>query len=67
MKMDVEQERTKLINVLRRTARMAQQAQWTGAADDEAAVFCVTQYNRVLARLSELDESLQAVQGHRTR
>ena len=54
--MEREQEIAKLVNVLRRTSRMALQAEWTGSATDTAA-FCVEQYNRVLARLKELDGS----------
>lgn len=52
--MERKKEIAKLVNVLRRTARMAQQAGWTGD-DDEAAAFSAQQYNRVLARLTELD------------
>lgn len=52
--MERKKEIAKLVNVLRRTSRMAQQAGWTGD-DDEAAAFCAQQYNRVLTRLTELD------------
>jgi len=38
--MEKEKELAKLINVLRRTARMAMQSEWTGSAQDTAA-FCV--------------------------
>jgi hypothetical protein len=55
--MEKQKELAKLINVLRRTSRMAMQSEWTGSAQDTAA-FCVEQYNRVLARLKELDESV---------
>ncbi len=55
--MEREQEILKLINLLRRTARTAMQAQWTGG-DADAAAFCVKQYNRVLARLQALDPDL---------
>ena len=55
--MEKEKELVKLINVLRRTARMAMQSEWTGSSQDTAA-FCVEQYNRVLARLKELDDSV---------
>ena len=58
--MERDQELLKLINVLRRTGRMASQAHWTGA-DKDAARFCAEKYNRVLARLQELDESVGAV------
>ncbi|MFQ5568630.1 MAG: hypothetical protein ACE5G0_03080 [Rhodothermales bacterium] len=53
--MEQKKEIAKLVNVLRRTARMARQARHTGTNDD-AASFCVEQYNRVLARLIELDQ-----------
>ena len=52
--MEREKEMAKLVNVLRRTARMALQSEWTGSSQD-AARFCAEQYNRVLARLRELD------------
>jgi hypothetical protein len=52
--MERDKELAKLVNVLRRTARMALQTEWTGSSAD-AAHFCVEQYNRVLARLKELD------------
>jgi len=55
--MEREKELTKLINVLRRTSRMALQSEWTGSNQD-AAAYCVEQYNRVLARLKEIDSSV---------
>ncbi len=58
--MEREKEIAKLINVLRRTSSMARQSEWTGSGQD-AAAFCVEQYNRVLARLKEIDESVGAV------
>src|SRR3954471_3876679 len=58
--MERDKELLKLINVLRRTGRMASQAHWTGAEKD-AAAFCAEKYNRVLARLKELDEAVGAV------
>jgi hypothetical protein len=58
--MEREKELSKLINVLRRTARVAVQSQWTEANAD-AARFCVEQYNRVLARLKELDPGVSAI------
>jgi hypothetical protein len=58
--MEREKELAKLINVLRRTARMAMQAEWTGGKED-AAAFCVDQYNRVLARLKEIDPGISAI------
>ena len=50
----MEQETVKLLNVLRRIARAAAYAGWTKAGAD-ATQFCVAQYNRVLARLTELE------------
>ena len=50
--MERDQELLKLINVLRRTGRMASQAHWTGE-DKDAAAFCANKYNRVLARLKD--------------
>jgi hypothetical protein len=54
----MEQEQVKLLNVLRRIARAARYASWT-RSDPQAARFCVTQYNRILARLTELEPSLK--------
>jgi len=54
----MEQETVKLLNVLRRIARAAGYAGWTKAQPD-ATQFCVAQYNRVLARLSELEPSVK--------
>ena len=58
--MEREKELVKLINVLRRTSRMALQSEWTGGKED-AATFCTDQYNRVLARLKEIDPGVNAV------
>lgn len=58
--MEREKEIAKLVNVLRRTARMALQSEWTGSGQD-AAAFCVEQYNRVLARLKEIDKDVGVV------
>ncbi len=58
--MEREKELVKLINVLRRTSRMALQSEWTGGKED-AAAFCTDQYNRVLARLKELDPGVGVV------
>jgi hypothetical protein len=58
--MEREKELAKLVNVLRRTSRMAQQSEWTGTSED-AARFCVEQYNRVLARLKEIDPGVGGV------
>ena len=54
----MEQETKKLLNVLRRISRAAGYAAWTKAGPD-ATQFCVAQYNRVLARLSELEPSVK--------
>jgi hypothetical protein len=58
--MEREKELVKLINVLRRTSRMALQSEWTGGKED-AAAFCTDQYNRVLTRLKEMDPGVGAV------
>lgn len=58
--MEREKEIAKLVNVLRRTSRMALQSEWTGGKEDVAA-FCIEQYNRVLARLKEIDPDVGAV------
>jgi hypothetical protein len=54
----MEKETVKLLNVLRRIARSAGYAAWT-KADPEAARFCVSQYNKVLARLTEIEPALK--------
>jgi hypothetical protein len=54
----MEQETVKLLNVLRRIARAAAYAGWTKAGAD-ATQFCVAQYNRVLARLTELEPAVK--------
>jgi hypothetical protein len=53
----MEKEIVKLTNVLRRIARSAGYAAWANASAD-AASFCVAQYNRVLARLLELEPAI---------
>ena len=58
--MEREKELAKLINVLRRTSRMALQSEWTGGSQD-AAAYCTDQYNRVLARLKEIDPNVSVV------
>jgi hypothetical protein len=58
--MEREKEIAKLVNVLRRTSRMALQSEWTGGSQD-VATFCVDQYNRVLARLKEIDPTVGSV------
>jgi hypothetical protein len=54
----MEQETVKLLNVLRRIARAAGYAAWTKSGTD-ATQFCAAQYNRVLARLSELEPAVK--------
>ena len=58
--MEREKEIPKLVNVLRRTSRMALQSEWTGGGED-VATFCIDQYNRVLARLKEIDPGVESV------
>lgn len=54
----MEQEIVKLLNVLRLTARAARYFEWTKSAS-EASEFCIVQYNRILARLSELEPTIK--------
>jgi hypothetical protein len=54
----MEQEVVKLLNVLRRVARAARYAEWTRSSPD-ATQFCVAQYNRILARLGELEPAMK--------
>jgi hypothetical protein len=56
----MEKETVKLINVLRRIARSARYAA-SVKSDPETARFCVTQYNKVLARLSELEPGVKSL------
>lgn len=58
--MEREQELRKLITVLHRTVRSAMQLQWMGAGEAEAR-FAVAQYNKILARLGELDPTIKSV------
>jgi hypothetical protein len=58
--MDREQELKKLINVLHRTARAASRVQWMDAGESEAR-FATAQYNRILARLIELNPEISSV------
>ena len=58
--MEREKEIAKLVNVLRRTSRMALQSEWTGSSEDVSG-FCIDQYNRVLARLKEIDPGVATV------
>jgi hypothetical protein len=56
----MKREIVKLINVLRRIARAAGYAAW-GKPEPEAARFCVIQYNKVLARLGEVEPSVKTL------
>ena len=56
----MEQEKTKLLNVLRRIARAAGYAAWV-KSDSASARFCVSQYNKVLARLTELEPAVKQI------
>ena len=56
----MEQETVKLLNVLRRIARAAGYAAWV-KPEPEANEFCVAQYNRVLARLTELEPAIKTL------
>jgi hypothetical protein len=53
----MEQETVKLLNVLRRIARAAGYTAWVKSSSD-AAGFCANQYNKILARLTELEPAL---------
>jgi hypothetical protein len=67
MEKEIEQEIRKLVNVLRRTARMAVQASWGWACSAQSkeptAKYCVEQYNRIFDRVKELDPSVTTVFG----
>jgi hypothetical protein len=54
----MEKQTVKLLNVLRRNARAAGYTAWV-KSDPDAARFCVSQYNKVLARLTELEPALK--------
>jgi hypothetical protein len=58
--MNVQGETGRLVNLLRQTARMSLQAEGTVAERDTAA-FCANQYNRILARLMEIDDAVSRV------
>jgi len=58
--MEREQELKKLINVLHRTARAAVRVQWMNAGESEQR-FAVAQYNKIIARLGELDPNVKTV------
>ena len=56
----MEKETVKLVNVLRRIARAAGYTGWA-KPDPGASRFCVTQYNKVLARLSEIEPGVRTL------
>lgn len=58
--MEREQELKKLINVLHRTARSVMRVQWMSPGESETR-FAVSQYNKILARLGELDPDIKNV------
>jgi hypothetical protein len=53
----MEQEIAKLVSVLRRIARATRYIEWTKPGPD-ATQFCVSQYNRILSRLTELEPAV---------
>jgi hypothetical protein len=53
----MEQEIPKLISVVRRIARATRYIEWTRPGPD-ATQFCVAQYNRILARLTEIEPAV---------
>ena len=56
----MESEIVKLINVLRRIARAAGYTAWAKPEPD-ASRFCVAQYNKVLARLGEIEPGVRTL------
>ncbi|MBF0280095.1 MAG: hypothetical protein HQM13_20015 [SAR324 cluster bacterium] len=58
--MEKEQELTKLVNVLRQTARVAMQPDWE-EDNESSAEFCIAQYNRIYERMKEIDPSVASV------
>jgi hypothetical protein len=60
--MERDRELPKLINVLRRTARLATDAMWTESSNDSAeAAYCTQTYNRVLTQLKQRDAGLAVI------
>jgi hypothetical protein len=57
-----EQEIAKLVNVLHRIGRAAAFSSWIKRETD-AVKFCAAQYNRVLARLKELEPAIATLFG----
>jgi hypothetical protein len=60
IEMEREQELNKLINVLRHIASSATRAQETGAGESEAR-YGILLFNKILARLGELDPKIKNV------
>ena len=60
--MEREKEIAKLVSVLHRIARGAAFSSWVKHEDD-AVKFCAAQYNRVLARLKELEPAMISLFG----
>lgn len=58
--MEREQEIAKLVNVLHKIARGAAFSSWVKREAD-AVKFCSAQYNRVLARLKELEPAIASL------
>lgn len=58
--MERDEELKRLLFVLQRLSRTAARIQWTGAGEAEAH-YAVTQYNKVLARLTELEPALAQI------
>lgn len=58
--MERDEELRRLLNVLHRLSRTAARVQWTGVGETEAR-YAVTQYNKVLARLTELEPGLARI------
>jgi|SRR6266487_3896851 len=56
----MQQETIKLLNVLRSIARAAGYAAWV-KGDPDAVRFCSRQYNKVLARLTEIEPSIKSL------
>ena len=56
----MQQETINLVNVLRRIARAAAYAAWV-KSDPDAVRFCSQQYNKVLARLLEIEPSIKSL------
>ena len=60
--MEREKEIARLVNVLNKISRAASFSSWI-KREDEAVRFCAAQYNRVLARLKELEPAIASLFG----